>query len=165
MLGLLWFLYTAFGLISRAISPLVTPILRDLNMSYSQMGLILGAWQLTYIAVAAISGTIIDKWGVRKSILAGILIIALSSILRYFPHGFGTMLFAVALFGVGGPMISIGCPKTISLSRAARKALLIRRSRPVPVSMRVIFFTILLYIIIGTLRIQHEPRDARNPNS
>jgi cyanate permease len=25
------------------------------------------------------------------------------------------MLFAVALFGVGGPMISIGCPKTISM--------------------------------------------------
>jgi sugar phosphate permease len=115
MLGLLWLLYASFGIISRAISPLVTPILRDLNMSYGQMGFILGAWQLTYIAVAIIGGTIIDRWGVRKSIFAGILVIALSSILRYFPHGFGTMLFAVVLFGVGGPMISIGCPKTVSV--------------------------------------------------
>ncbi len=115
MLGLLWLLYASFGIISRAISPLVTPILRDLNMTYGQMGFILGAWQLTYIAVALIGGTIIDRWGVRKSMLAGILIIALSSILRYFLHGFGTMLFAVVLFGVGGPMISIGCPKTVSV--------------------------------------------------
>ncbi len=115
MLSLLWFLYMAFGLISRAISPLITPIIRDLHISYSQMGLILGAWQLTYIAVAIIGGTIIDKWGIRKSLLVGTLIIGLSSILRYFPNGFGTMLFAVALFGVGGPMISIGCPKTISM--------------------------------------------------
>jgi cyanate permease len=115
MLGLLWFLYASFGIISRAISPLITPILRDLNMSYGQMGFILGAWQLTYIAVALIGGTIIDRWGVRKSLFTGALIIALSSILRYFPHGFGTMLFAVVLFGVGGPMISIGCPKTVSV--------------------------------------------------
>jgi cyanate permease len=115
MLGLLWFLYASFGIISRAISPLITPILRDLNMSYGQMGFILGAWQLTYIAVALIGGTIIDRWGVRKSLFTGALIIALSSVLRYFPHGFGTMLFAVVLFGVGGPMISIGCPKTVSV--------------------------------------------------
>jgi cyanate permease len=115
MLGLLWLLYASFGIISRAISPLVTPILRDLNMSYGQMGFILGAWQLTYIAVALIGGTIIDRWGVRKSLFTGALIIALSSVLRYFPHGFGTMLFAVILFGVGGPMISIGCPKTVSV--------------------------------------------------
>jgi cyanate permease len=115
MLGLLWLLYAAFGIISRAISPLVTPILRDLNMSFGQMGFILGAWQLTYIAVSLIGGTIIDRWGVRKSLFTGAIIIALSSILRYFPHGFGTMLFAVVLFGVGGPMISIGCPKTVSV--------------------------------------------------
>ena len=79
------------------------------------MGLILGAWQLTYIAVALIGGTIVDKWGVRRSLFAGALIIGLSAILRYFPNGFWAMLFAVALFGVGGPMISIGCPKTISV--------------------------------------------------
>ena len=49
MLLLLWLLYIAFGLVSRSITPLVTPILDDLRMSYSQMGFILGSWQLTYI--------------------------------------------------------------------------------------------------------------------
>jgi len=68
MLALLWLLYAAFGLVSRSISPLVTPILKDLNMSYGQMGLILGSWQMTYIAVAMVAGAVIDKWGVRRSL-------------------------------------------------------------------------------------------------
>lgn len=115
MLAMLWLLYMSFGLISRSASPLVTVIMRDLNLTYSEMGFILGAWQLTYIGVALIGGTIIDRWGIRKSLLLGAFIIGCSAMLRYFVNGFASMLLAVILFGVGGPMISVGCPKTISM--------------------------------------------------
>jgi cyanate permease len=114
VLLLLWLLYICFGIVSRAIFPLVTPILNDLRITYSQMGFILGSWQLTYIIVALGAGSILDRWGVRKSIFAGAIILGLSSSLRYFTDDFKTLLIAVALFGVGGPMISIGGPKTIS---------------------------------------------------
>ena len=114
MLILLWLLYLCFGIVSRAIFPLVTPILNDLRITYSQMGFILGSWQLTYIVMALVAGSIMDRWGVRKSLFAGTLIIGLSSSLRYFTNNFEALLLAVALFGVGGPMISIGGPKTIS---------------------------------------------------
>ncbi len=56
-----------------------------------------------------------DRWGIRRSIFAGVLLIGLSEILRYFAGGFASMFLCVALFGLGGPMISIGSPKTISL--------------------------------------------------
>jgi cyanate permease len=114
MLALLWLLYTTFGIVARSIFPLVTPILADLKLSYSQMGLILGSWQLTYIFAALVAGTILDRWGVRKSVFAGAIVIGLSAFLRFFCGGFISMLIAVALFGLGGPMISIGGPKTIS---------------------------------------------------
>jgi cyanate permease len=114
MLVLLWLLYVCFGLVSRAIFPLVTPILNDLRITYSQMGFILGSWQLTYITIALVAGSIMDRWGVRKSLFAGALIIGLSSSLRFLTNNFEALLLAVALFGVGGPMISIGGPKTIS---------------------------------------------------
>jgi len=42
MLAMLWLLYAFFGLLYRSISPLVTPILADLDMSYSQMGFVRG---------------------------------------------------------------------------------------------------------------------------
>lgn len=115
MLALLWLLYTSFGAIIRSLSPLVTPILADLEMSYSQMGLVMGSWQLTYIGAAFMAGFFIDKWGIRKALFLGTVVMALSSGLRYFSQGFGTFLPAVALFGLGGPMISTGCPKTISM--------------------------------------------------
>jgi cyanate permease len=57
----------------------------------------------------------IDRWGVRKTLLGGTVVIGLSSALRYFPKDFGGMLGAVSLFGVGGSMISIGGPKAISI--------------------------------------------------
>jgi cyanate permease len=115
MLAMLWLLYAFFGLAYRAISPLVTPILTDLDMSYSQMGFVLGSWQLTYIGASTVAGFFIDRWGIRWSLFLGTLIIALSVGLRYFAGAFGPFLAMVALFGVGGPMISIGCPKTIAL--------------------------------------------------
>ena len=115
MLLLLFLLYICFGIVSRAIFPLVTPILNDLRISYSQMGFILGSWQLTYILMALGAGSILDRWGIRKSLFAGALVIGLSSSLRYFANDFISLLVPVALFGVGGPMISIGGPKTISV--------------------------------------------------
>jgi len=114
ILALLWLLYTAFGMVARSIFPLVTPILNDLHLTYSQMGIILGSWQLSYILVAMMAGTILDRWGGHKSIFTGALVIGFSAALRYFANGFETMLAAVALFGIGGPMISIGGPKIIS---------------------------------------------------
>ena len=115
MLAMLWLLYAFFGLAFRSISPLITPILADLDMSYSQMGFVLGSWQLTYIGASTVAGFFIDKWGIRRSLFLGTLIIALSVGLRAFASGFGPFLALVALFGLGGPMISIGCPKTIAL--------------------------------------------------
>ena len=115
ILALLWLLYVAFGMVQRAIAPLVTPILADLDLSYTEMGFILGSWQLTYIAAAIVTGTLIDRWGIRKSLLAGTIFLGLSSALRYFARGFSSMLGAVAIAGIGGPMISVGCPKAISI--------------------------------------------------
>lgn len=114
MLALLWLLYFSFGVVIRSISPLITPIINDLNMTYGQMGFVLGSWQMTYIMLAVMSGIIMDRWGILKSIFWGTLVIGLSAFLRVVSVGFVTLLVFVALFGVGGPMISIGCPKTIA---------------------------------------------------
>ena len=114
VLAAVWLLYASFGLCMRSLPPLVTPILEDLNMTYSEMGFIMGSWQLVYIPVAVFAGFAIDKWGIRKSLFLGALIIGLSEGLRYYATGFITFLPLVALFGIGGPLISIGAPKVVS---------------------------------------------------
>ncbi|MBT8362283.1 MAG: hypothetical protein KJO32_15140, partial [Deltaproteobacteria bacterium] len=66
ILLLLWLLYFSFGVVIRAPSPLVSPILHDLHMSYGQMGFVLGSWQMTYIVFAIGAGVIMDRWGLRR---------------------------------------------------------------------------------------------------
>ena len=115
MLLLLWSLYASFGVTVASIAPLATTILDDLDMTYSQMGLILGAWQLVYVGTAFPLGALVDRLGPRRSLGIGIFIIWLSLVLRGLAGDFYTLFLAVALFGVGGPIISIGVPKAVSL--------------------------------------------------
>lgn len=59
---------------SLQVPPLITPIIADLNMSYSQMGLVLGSCKLTFIAAAAFAGAALEKWPIRVSLFFGILV-------------------------------------------------------------------------------------------
>jgi len=114
MLALVWLPYAAFGLVANSVAPLVTPILSDLHMSYGEMGLVLGSWQLAYIGVGIFAGSITDRFGVRKAVFAGTIIMSISAALRYLTTGFIPFLLTVALFGTGAPLVSIGAPTAVS---------------------------------------------------
>ncbi len=115
ILALAWLLYFAFGLVNSALSILITPVMGELHLSYAQMGVILGSWQLVYIFFAQPAGMIIDALGSYRSLFLGVTVVALSAALRWFAMSFESLLVAVALFGVGGPMISIGLPKLVAV--------------------------------------------------
>ena len=113
MLGLGWLIYFSFGMVMSSLVPIVTLLRDELGISFTQMGVILGAWQLVYIAAAAPSGLLIDRIGPKKALAIGALIIALSAFLRSYAEGFWSLFAAVALFGLGGPIVSIGLPKLV----------------------------------------------------
>ena len=110
-----WLVYFAFGLVQVAMAPLVGVIRTDLHLSDGVMGLILGAWPLVYIASAMPCGALLDRAGPRISLFAAAGIMGLSAMARGLSENELSMFFAVALFGIGGPLISIGAPKLVSL--------------------------------------------------
>ncbi len=110
-----WLAYYCFGLTTISLAPLVGVIVRELGMSHGQMGSILGAWQLVYIVTAVPCGLLLDRIGARRALALAFAIIALSGVLRSLAGGHATLFLAVALFGFGGPLISVGAPKVISL--------------------------------------------------
>lgn len=110
-----WVIYFSFGLIYTAVAPLVSPIMQELHLTYTQMGVVTGAWQLVYIFSAQPMGLMVDRLGVRRSLLLGALIMPVSSILRSFSSSFEGLLASVALFGLGGPLVSVGTTKLISV--------------------------------------------------
>ena len=115
MLGGVWLLYFCFGLTAASTGPLVQVIVTDLGISHSAMGSVMGAWPLVYIGAAIPAGALLDRAGPRRALAAAAAIIALSCGLRALAEGHLSLFLAVALFGLGGPLVSIGAPKVISL--------------------------------------------------
>ena len=113
MLGGIWFLYFCFGLVLNCLAPIVNDVVDDLGISLSGMGGILGSWQFIYLFSAIPLGALIDRIGLRRSLTIASVIIACSATLRGFSTNQVTLWFAVAIFGLGGPLISIGAPKLI----------------------------------------------------
>ena len=95
-------------------APLVDEISEDLNLSRSMMGSILGAWALIYVFTAVPAGAVVDRLGLRWSLTIGGLTIAVSLLLRSVATDALTLFAAVAVFGVGGPLVSIATPKLVA---------------------------------------------------
>lgn len=114
-------LYVSFGAVAGSVAPLIPPISQDLHVSAAQMGAILGAWQLVYVETSYFVGQAINRFGLRRAIALGMLLVAASAAARGLAQDFGTFLAAVALFGVGGPALSVGVPKLVSALFSARE--------------------------------------------
>src|SRR5690606_36176573 len=110
-----WLMYFSFGLCVASTAPLVAEIARDLEIGFTAMGAVLGAWQLVYIAAALPLGAVLDRIGVGLGLTLGAGVMALSMFLRGAAGGEATLFLAVAIFGFGGPIVSIGAPKLIAL--------------------------------------------------
>jgi CP family cyanate transporter-like MFS transporter len=110
-----WLVYFTFGLTAMSLAPLVEPITRDLGIGHGTMGLIFGVWQLTFIVSGVPCGMLLDRLGPRRALFLGIATVALSSLLRSVAPDYVAFALAVALFGLGAPVISAGAPKVISL--------------------------------------------------
>lgn len=110
----LWFAYFSFGAIIASIAPLVEAIQTDLALSYAALGSVMGAWQLVYIGAAIPAGLLLDRLGARIALCLGITLIAASAVGRALATGYWSLLGAVMLFGLGGPIISSGAPKVVT---------------------------------------------------
>ena len=114
LLGGVWLIYFCFGLMTASMAPLVAPITAELGIGHSTMGAILGAWPLVYIAAAIPCGMLLDRLGARVALLIAALIMGASGVARGLAGDEMALFAAVGLFGIGGPLISIGAPKLIA---------------------------------------------------
>jgi cyanate permease len=114
MLALGWTIYFSFGMVVASLVPLVSTIKAELDLSYTQMGVILGAWQLVFMAAAAPAGWLIDRFGPKRVLTFGALIIAVAVTMRSFADSFAFLLFTVAFFGLGGPITAVGLTKLVA---------------------------------------------------
>lgn len=115
MLAGLWLIYLGFGLTVASTAPLVEPIARDLGLSHSAMGSVMGAWPLIYVFSAIPCGALLDRIGPRRALFLGAVAVAASAAARALSGSHLELFCAVAILGIGGPLISVGAPKLIAL--------------------------------------------------
>jgi CP family cyanate transporter-like MFS transporter len=121
MLAGAWLIYFSFGVMIASLAPLVGPITAELGFDYAVMGAILAAWQLGYVVAAIPCGDLLDRVTLRSALFACTLAMALSGLLRAAAFDRFSLFAAVALFGFGAPLISVGGPKLIALWFASQE--------------------------------------------
>lgn len=114
VLGLAWLIYAYFGGMAVAFAPILVIVERDLHTTNTGGGFLLGAYPLMYVLSAFGIGRACDRFGVRTSTCVGILILAVSMLIRSAADSLGVMLCAAALLGVGGPVVSTILPKLVA---------------------------------------------------
>lgn len=107
-------IYAAFGLAIGVMAPLVDEISTDLGLSRAAMGSILGAWALIYVFTAVPAGAVVDRLGLKRALLIGSVSITASMLLRAASTSGVSLFGAVAVFGIGGPLVSIATPKLVA---------------------------------------------------
>jgi MFS family permease len=85
MLSLAWLAYAGFGIVS--LPALITPIRGGLGLTYSEVGVLLGAWQLVYIGVSYPAGVFVDRVGTHRALPLGVALVP-TALLRD-PRGSG----------------------------------------------------------------------------
>ena len=105
--------YLGFGMVAMSLAPLVGEIRSDLNLTRGEIGIALGTWQFIYILTSPIAGRVIDRLGVGYSMTIGASLVFVSGISRSLTDSLPTLCMTVALFGVGGPLVSSCAPTAI----------------------------------------------------
>ncbi len=87
---------------------------RELGLTSTQGGFLVGAVPLVYIPIALFSGAVIDNVGSRRALGIGIVLFGAAQALRAGAVDFLSLLLPTLLFGVGATGITFGLPKLVS---------------------------------------------------
>ena len=106
--------YFAFGVLVLAIPPMAADVRGDLGIGRGALGFALGAWALLYIVTAPPAGRVIDRIGLRRSLTAGAVLLAVSGVIQAAATNLLMLWVAVAVVGLGGPLVSLSAPKLVA---------------------------------------------------
>jgi cyanate permease len=114
MLALAWLIYFYFGIMAFSLAPILTTLESQLHFGNAAGGVLLGAYPLAYVVAALKVGQLCDRFGVKRSVVAGVLMIAASALFRALAQNFWQLFLASLLLGVGGPVVSTVLPKLVA---------------------------------------------------
>ncbi|MFQ6050194.1 MAG: CynX/NimT family MFS transporter [Candidatus Hydrothermarchaeota archaeon] len=101
MLSLAFLVAFSLHLLLFSYSPLITPIMEEMNLSNTQAGLTFSMSILALIIFRIPWGLISDSIGYLKTLRVSLLIIAVTAILRGFSNNYSSLIIAQVMLGIG----------------------------------------------------------------
>ncbi len=109
VLGISWMAYLSAYLVRTAVAPLSPFLVEGLSLSKFEVGLLVSASTLGYMAFQLPAGWLVDRVGVRKMLFVGPLVAGVFALGMYFAGGFVVALTVMVLAGFG-----CGCFPTVA---------------------------------------------------
>lgn len=100
---------------STIVNVAIPSIIRDLDISSTQVQWVQESYTLVFAALLLVFGTLADRYGRRRMLVIGVAIFALASILAAFAQSGDLLIGSRVIQGVGGAMV---LPSTLSIINA-----------------------------------------------
>lgn len=78
------------------------------NLTYAELGILFASVSIGYLLGSLICGWALDRIGIQKAVLAGLLVTAVGLCIATFGHWFGAALIGFALSGLGSGWMEVG---------------------------------------------------------
>ena len=115
MLGCAWLFGFAMYAPMLCIPPIEHIIRKELLVSHAQVGLLFAIPMTVLVALAIPGGFLADKFGTRKAVSIGAIVMAVGALVRGTSTTFGMLLGFTCLYGVGFSLLFPNLPKLVSI--------------------------------------------------
>jgi MFS transporter, CP family, cyanate transporter len=105
----------AIGAPAMCLAVLFNEITIDLHLSLVQMGLLWSIGSLPAIFTSPLAGAVVDRFGPKKVMLAGVFLVAISAGMRGLANSFASMLSIIILIGLLLPVVTASAYKICGL--------------------------------------------------
>lgn len=102
-----YFLSLVLALNFQAIPPLIPFIIRDLSITRSQAGLLMGIVSFPPLILGILGGYILDNWGVKIPVIFSLILYILGEILFILAKTFTLLLVSRFIIGFGGIIFAV----------------------------------------------------------
>lgn len=113
ILAALFFARAGMGFQYQTVASSVVPLRGELGLSMDQIGVLIGVYFLLGIPLALPGGAIGARFGSKRAVLAGLLLMAIGGVLAAQTLSFGGQVAARVLAGSGGVMLNVMMSKMV----------------------------------------------------
>lgn len=87
--------------------PIIGNLVHDFHISYTEAGLFMSVYAFVRMLASLLTGTVSDRYGAKRLVLGGLLLVAAAGFLCAHSRGFASMLVYRTVIGIGATLVFI----------------------------------------------------------